>query len=141
LAAKETARLQMLVNEKTKQVTEIQKSLSADRDKMVKQRDELQKTLKQLKSPLAFLSNNRAWINRDMGQAIAVLPGVMYLTSISDSGDLITLEGLSPDTDTVISYARSLRQTGLFRLVTVTNINNQSYNDVLFTMVLYTTSK
>jgi Tfp pilus assembly protein PilN len=138
-AGKETMRLQLLVNEKTKQVTDIQKLLREDRDKIVKQRDDLKTTLTQLKSPLDYVSASREYINRDVGQVIAALPGVMFITVIDDNGDSIVLEGLAPDTDTVINYARALRQTGLFRLVTITSLQNLSYNDMKFIMVLNTT--
>jgi len=135
-AAKETSRLKLLVDEKTKQVTDMQKMLSGDRDKIVKQRDDLKTVINQLKSPLVYLAADRNYINCDIGQAIAVLPGVMYLTAIGDNGNSIMLEGLAPDTDIVVSYARALRQTGLFKLVTITSLYNQSYNDMKFTMML-----
>jgi Tfp pilus assembly protein PilN len=137
-AAKETARLQLLVNEKTKQVTDIQKLLRDDRDKIVKQRDDLKTTLTQLKSPLDFVNANRAYINGDIGQVISALPGVMFLTTIDDNGDSVTLEGLAPDTDTIIGYARTLRQTGLFKQVTISGMQNLSYNDMKFTIFLGT---
>jgi Tfp pilus assembly protein PilN len=135
-AAKETARLQLLVNEKTKQVTDIQKLLRDDRDKIVKQRDDLKTSLTQLKGPIDFMNSSRGYINGDIGRVIAALPGVMFLTTIDDNGDSIVLEGLAPDTDTVIGYARSLRQTGLFKQVTITTLQNLSYNDMKFNILL-----
>lgn len=132
--AKETARLKLLVNDKTKQVTEIQKNLSADRDKITKQRDDLKILLNQVKTPLESLNASRGYINSDIGKIIAMLPGVMYLTGIDDNGETILLEGLAPDSDTVINYARDLKQTGLFNVVTIVSLSNQSYNDMKFTI-------
>lgn len=134
--SKETSRLKSLVDEKNKQVTDLQKLLKDDRDKVVKQRDDLKTVLQQLKAPLEQAGRSRDYINRDLGRAIASLPGVMYLTSIGYAEDVITISGLAPDSDAVMGYARTLRQSGMYNLVTITSLSNKSYNDTRFTLTL-----
>ena len=134
--SKETARLKGLVDEKNKQVTDIQKLLKEDRDKVIKQRDDLKTTIGQLKAPLELAKKSRDYINHDLGGAIAALPGVMYLTSIGYTEDVITLAGMAPDSDSVMAYARVLRQSGSFKQVGITSLSNKSYNDTRFTLTL-----
>jgi len=135
-AAGESTRLRGLVDEKTKQVMSLQKTMREDRDKIIKQRDDFNATLRQLKVPLNESSLNRTRINRDIGRVIADLPGVMYLTLINDNGSAINLEGLSPDAEMVIDYALKLRSTGLFKMVNISSIKIENYNDVRFGIVL-----
>ena len=85
--------LQMLVNEKTKQVVDMQKTVKEQGDKAAQQRDQYQQTLNALKAPLDYLAQERAFINRDWGDLIAPLPGFMYLTSIHDDGKSIADSG------------------------------------------------
>lgn len=135
-AAGESAKLRGLVDEKTRQVMNLQKTMREDRDKIIKQRDDYSATLRQLKAPLDESSFNKTRINRDIGRVIADLPGVMYLTLIEDNGNAVNLEGLSPDAEMVIDYALKLRSTGLFKMVNISSIKIENYNDVRFGMVL-----
>ena len=124
--------LQMLVNDKTQQVVDTQKAVKEQGDKAVQQRDQYQQTLNALKAPLDYLAQQRAFINRDWGDLIAPLPGFIYLTSVHDDGKTITIQGMAPNGDTALDYARNLRENGNYQLVTVSSIITISYNQTQF---------
>jgi type IV pilus assembly protein PilM len=124
--------LQMLINEKTQQVVDTQKAVKEQGDKAAQLRDQYQKTLNALKAPLDYLAQERAYINRDWGDLIAPLPGFIYLTSVHDDGKTITIQGMAPNGDTALDYARNLRENGNYQLVTVSSIITISYNQTQF---------
>ncbi len=128
--------LQMLVNEKTKQVVDTQKNVKEQGDKAAQQRDQYQQTLNALKAPLDYLAQERASINRDWGDLMAPLPGFMYLTSIHDDGQSIVVQGTAPNGDMVLDYARNLKQNGNYKKVDVTSITSTSYNQTQFEITL-----
>ena len=128
--------LQMLVNEKTQQVVDTQKTTQEQADKAATLRNQYQQTLTALKAPLDYLAQQRAYINRDWGDLIAPLPGYMYLTSIQDNGQSIVVQGTAPNGDMVLDYARNLRQNGNYKMVDITSITTTSYNQTQFAITL-----
>jgi Tfp pilus assembly protein PilN len=134
--ASQNLSLQMLVNEKTKQVVDVQRSVKEQGDKATQLRNQSQQTLNALKAPLDYLAQQRAFINRDWGNLIAPLPGYMYLTSIHDDGKTITIQGTAPNGDMVLDYARNLQQNGNYKLVNVNSITSTSYNQAQFEIAL-----
>jgi Tfp pilus assembly protein PilN len=135
-ASRQTADLQAQIAEQTKLVTDAQTVATQQNVQAASLRDRYTQTLNNLKAPLSYLSQQRAYSNRDMGTVISNLPAVMYLTSIHDDGSSLALEGMAPSTDMVLSYARDLRQSGNFAGVAITSISNQSYSEFKFAIVL-----
>ncbi len=75
-----------------------------------------------LKNRLAFLWFNRAQCDTDLDQITTSLPETVKLTMITFGTSGVTLNGSSPNTDDIYSYARVLRSTGGFLNVTVASI-------------------
>ncbi|MGA2368081.1 MAG: PilN domain-containing protein [Dehalococcoidia bacterium] len=128
--------LQMLINDRIKQVVDMQKAVKEKTDKAAVLRDQYQQTLNALKAPLDYLAQERASINRDWGDLIAPLPGFMYLTSIHDNGKSIVIQGTAPNGDMVLDYARSLRQNENYKVVSVDSLTSASYNQTQFQITL-----
>jgi type IV pilus assembly protein PilM len=128
--------LQLLVNEKTKQVVDTQRSVKEQGDKAAKLRDQYKQTLNNLKAPLDYLARQRSVINRDWGDLIAPLPGFIYLTSVHDDGKSILIQGTAPNGDMLLDYARNLKQNGNYKQVDVTSITSTSYNQTQFQITL-----
>ena len=64
------------------------------------------------------------------------LPAIMYLTSITDDGNLLTLEGIAPSSEIILNYARDLRSSGNFGSVSITSLENLKYSDFKFVIAL-----
>jgi Tfp pilus assembly protein PilN len=126
----------LLVNEKTKQVVDTQRSVKEQGDKAAKLRDQYKQTLNNLKAPLDYLARQRSVINRDWGDLIAPLPGFIYLTSVHDDGKSILIQGTAPNGDMLLDYARNLKQNGNYKQVDVTSITSTSYNQTQFQITL-----
>jgi hypothetical protein len=46
------------------------------------------------------------------------------------------VSGISPDDTTIVDYVRDLRNSGQFKEVLVTNMNENEYNEWQFTLTL-----
>ena len=135
-ATREVADLQILVNQQQKQVTDLQTNVTQQNVQGASQLDQYRQTLNSLKAPLDYLSQQRAYSSRDLGIVTSNLPAVMYLTSISDDGETLSLEGTAPSNELILNYARDLKQTGSFKNVSIDSITNQSYSDYKFVIKL-----
>ena len=129
-----TSSLKAQVDDETKMVADTQKLVKEQGDKAVALRDQSRQTLDRLRTPLDYLSRQRTYSNRDLGDIIAALPGVMYITSLQDNGVSLSISGLALNGDMALEYARSLQQSGLFSKVDITSITNNSYNETNFTI-------
>lgn len=136
IASSQISGLQAQVTEKVKQTSDLQKQITGESDKLKKELDGDKLTLSTLKTPLDYIAKQNASINRDLGNAIAPLPGVMFLTAIADDGTTITVSGLAPSGDMVLDYARALWQSGQYKLVLVTSMQSQDYNEVKFQIAI-----
>jgi Tfp pilus assembly protein PilN len=128
--------LQTLVNQEQKQVTDLQAGITQQNTQGASQLDQYRQTLNSLKAPLDYLSQQRAYDNRDLGIVTSNLPAVMYLTSISDDGETLSLEGTAPSNELILNYARDLKQTSSFKDVNIDSITNQSYSDYKYVIKL-----
>ncbi|MCX6005438.1 MAG: PilN domain-containing protein, partial [Chloroflexi bacterium] len=136
MTSQETINLQTSVSQKMKLNSDLQKQIKEASDKQKVDVDAYKQTLTTLKGPLDYLAQQRTYLNRDLGKAFAMLPGTMNLTSISDDGIVISLEGTAPSEEMVLDYARDLRQSGQFKLIMVTSIKNQDYNEISFVLTI-----
>ena len=136
MAEKRTSDMQLLMNQKTAQLASLQKQYRDVTDQAIKSREAYRQMLNQLNAPIKFLADQRALINRDLGQVFASLPATIYLTNVTDDGNTIQVQGSAPSEETMLSYSRDLRNSGLFRLVLISSVGASTYTEVLFTMQL-----
>jgi Tfp pilus assembly protein PilN len=136
MAEKQTVDMQLLMNQKTVQLSNIQKQYRDVTDETIKVRDTYQQTLTRLNAPIKYLTDRRDVVNSDLGQVFATLPATIYLTSISDDGNLIQVQGSAPSEEIMLNYTRDLRNSGLFKLVLISAVGASTYTEVTFTIQL-----
>jgi type IV pilus assembly protein PilM len=136
MAEKQTADMQLLMNERNTQLSSLQKRYKDVTDQAVKARDADQQALNQLTGPIKYLAEQRGLVNRDLGQVFTVLPASMYLTSVSDDGNTVRVQGSAPSEEIMLNYARDLRNSELFKLVLISAVDTSTYTEVTFTMQL-----
>jgi Tfp pilus assembly protein PilN len=136
MAEKQTADMQLLMNQKNAQLSSAQKQYRDVTDLAIKARDTYQQMLTRLNVPIQYFEIQRGVLNRGLGQVFASLPASMYLTSISDDGSVIVVEGTAPSEEIMLNYSRDLRNSGLFNLVLISTVGTSSYTEVTFTMQL-----
>jgi type IV pilus assembly protein PilM len=132
MAEAETARLQVEMNDKTAQLSVLQKQYREEAEKLATEKASLQKTLDTRKAPMAVLAKQRDLANRDLGAAISVLPGTIYLKKINLDPASLELTGSAPSEEILLNYVRDLQRLGLYDLVMVSSITNISYTQVDF---------
>lgn len=120
-----SARIQVQVRQGTKAAIE---KLEAQLEKAKAERDTFQQ-------PLDRFEAQRARVNGDLSKVTSLLPGIIDLNSISYS-ESIVIKGTAPDEATILSYCRSLRDTGRFSEVTVSDMHEVEYNEWDFTLAL-----
>jgi Tfp pilus assembly protein PilN len=128
--------MQLLMNQKNAQLSSAQKQYRDVTDLAIKARDTYQQMLTRLNVPIQYFEIQRGVLNRGLGQVFASLPASMYLTSISDDGSVIVVEGTAPSEEIMLNYSRDLRNSGLFNLVLISTVGTSSYTEVTFTMQL-----
>ena len=89
-------------------------------------------TVSSFDTTLRQFSVERDEINGDLGQVNSSLPGTVDLYRVEHKGDSLTVTGKGDNKDTVFSYAKSLRASGRFDLVVITEIDRAGG----FTLVL-----
>lgn len=136
MAESETVRLQLQMNEKTKLLSDIQKTYSDETAKATADRGAYQKILDSVKAPLTYLATQRSLTNRDIGAAISVLPGTVYLTNIIVGSSSIELDGAAPSEDILLNYTRDLRASGIYNLVLIKSVSTSSYTEIKFVITL-----
>jgi len=136
MAERQTVDMQLLLNQKAAQLSSMQRQYRDVTAQAIKSSDTYQQTLNRLNAPVKYLADQRGLINRDVGQVIASLPATVYLTSISDDGNIIQVQGSAPSEEILLNYARDLRNTGLFKLVLISSVGTSTYTEVTFTMQL-----
>jgi Tfp pilus assembly protein PilN len=132
----ETVRLQLQMDEKTKLLSDIQKAFREETANVNADRESYQKILDTVKAPLTFMATQRDLTNRDIGAAISVLPGTIYLTNIVVSSDSIELDGAAPSEGILLNYTRDLRNLGIYNLVLIKSVSNSSYTEINFVITL-----
>jgi type IV pilus assembly protein PilM len=136
IAEKQTADMQLLMNGKIAQLSSMQKQYRDVTDQAITARDTYEQTLNRLNAPIKYLADQRGLVNRGLGQVFASLPATIYLTSVSDDGSAIQVQGSAPSEDIMLNYARDLRKSGLFSLVLISAVGSSTYTEVSFTMQL-----
>lgn len=133
-ATREVSELQLMIAQQQKLINETQTSIAQQSSQGAEELDQYKRQLTSLKAPLEYLQKQRMYSNRDLGTVTSLLPAIMYLTDISDDGNNINLEGISPSSELIMDYARDLRKSGNFSDVSITSLTNQSYSDFIFTI-------
>jgi len=136
MSVKRTADMQLVLSAKSAQLNALQKKYRDVTEEATKKRDTYQQMLNSLNAPIKYLSEKRAMINRDVGQVFAALPATIYLTSVSDDGNQVRIQGSAPSEEIMLNYVRNLRNSGLFKLVMISSIGTSAYTEVLFTLQL-----
>ena len=136
MAEAETVRLQLQMNEKTTQLSEIQNTYRDETAKATADRDSYQKILDTVKAPLTYLATQRDLTNRDIGAAISVLPGTVYLTNIIVGSSSIELDGAAPSEEILLNYTHDLRNLGIYNLVLIKSVSNSTYTEIKFVITL-----
>ena len=132
----ETIRLQLQMNEKTALLGDLQKSYRDETAKATADREAYQKILDAVKGPLTALAIQRDLTNNETGAAISVLPATIYLTNITVDSSSIQLSGAAPSEDILLSYARDLRNLGIYDLVLISSMSNSTYTEITFTITV-----
>jgi Tfp pilus assembly protein PilN len=135
-AGRLTTDLQSQIAAQTKLVSDAQTGATQQNSQTTRLRDQYTQTINNFKSPLDYLSKQRAYSNRDLGTVTSLLPAIMYLTSIHDDGTTMTLEGAAPSSDIVLNYARDLQQSSNFANVAITSISNEGFSEFKFSILL-----
>jgi Tfp pilus assembly protein PilN len=100
--------------------------------------------------PLNTYKEQRAKVNDGLSKITSLLPGIIGVSSITYSGPAPAssgatgstivpshmVSGISPDDTTIVDYVRDLRNSGQFKEVLVTNMNENEYNEWQFTLTL-----
>jgi len=143
------ARVQVEARQGTQAMLE---GLQAKADEVRSVRDVFQQSLNSLDA-------RRAQVNGDLSKVTSLLPGTIDLSSIKYSleGEMelekdltvlaeqekeitmlvrVLVEGTAPDAETILSYARALRDTGRFSNVSVYDMLEVEYNEWQFTLAL-----
>ena len=132
----ETIRLQLQMNEKTKLLSDIQKTYRDETAKAIAERESYQKILDTVKGPLTALAAQRDLTKRDLREAISVLPATIYLTKITVSSSSIQMDGAAPSEEILLNYARALRNQGIYNLVLISSMSNSTYTEITFTITV-----
>jgi type IV pilus assembly protein PilM len=132
----ETIRLQLQMNEKTKLLSDIQKASRDETARATAERESYQKILATVKGPLTAMAAQRELTNRDLRDAISLLPGTVYLKKITVSSGSITMDGAAPSEDILLNYARALRNLGIYNLVLISSVSNSTYMEITFTITV-----
>ncbi|MGD0855927.1 MAG: PilN domain-containing protein [Dehalococcoidia bacterium] len=136
VANKEVSDLRTMVNQQQKLVTDTQTTITQQSSQGANQLDQYRQTLNSLKGPLDSLSQQREYSKRDLGTITSALPAIINLTTLTDDGKSLTVEGTAPSSDSILNYARDLRLSGNFESITISSIESQDYSDFNFTIDL-----
>lgn len=85
---------------------------------------------------LSAVKAMRQKVNADLAQITSLLPATITLTSVSYAGDSTSINGSSPDKETVLGYTKSLRDSGRFPKVILANMREVERGKWLFTLQL-----
>ncbi len=91
--------------------------------------------LDKLKQPIMLAAAQRARLNDDLKAVTRFLPATVRLTSVS-YGSNLEIKGTANDNDSVLSYARVLRDNTAFSEVTIRELREVSYNRWQFSLAL-----
>ncbi|MDD5648595.1 MAG: PilN domain-containing protein [Dehalococcoidia bacterium] len=136
MAEKQTADLQLVLNQETAQLSSLQRQYRGMTEQAAQTQDVDRQLLDRLNAPIKYLADQRGLINRNLGQAFASLPATIYLTSVSDDGGTMLVQGSAPSEEILLNYARDLRNSGLFKLVLISSVSTSTYTEVAFTLQL-----
>ena len=135
-AAAETIKLQLQMNDRTKQLSEMQKQYREKTDRDTKELAAYQGLVDTFGKPIKYVSLAREAVSRNISQAIMPLPGNVYLAGIEVSPGKVVLQGSAPSEEILLNYARDLRSKGTFGLVMITSLDKSSFTEVSFSITL-----
>jgi len=81
--------------------------------------EQVRTTTDAFKTTFDGLENGRVGINADLSDIVTLLPESIDLTRIDHSDSRVTVAGIAPSEDDILSYARSLRLSARFPVVNV----------------------
>jgi len=136
ITERQTPDMQLLLNQKTTQMKNMENEYRDLTDRAVKARDADQQALNRLTGPIKYFAGQRSLINNDLGGVFSALPATVYLTSVDDDGSRILVEGSAPSEEIVLNYARDLKNSGLFSLVMISSVGTVDFTEVTFTIDL-----
>ncbi len=85
--------------------------------------------------PLDTAKAQREKVNGDLSAITSLLPGIIEPNSIS-YGNGYTITGTAPDDTTVVNYVRDLINSGRFKQVLISSMNEQQFNQWSFSLAL-----
>jgi len=75
-------------------------------------------------------------VNGNLKTTVNLLPETVSLTSISYTSDSLTLKGLAPAEEDILSYLRELEASGRFARITITSLKRTAQNNMDFSIIL-----
>jgi len=131
---RDTIALMGQVNNAQRQV-EVRQGTEAAIKQLQTRIDAAKKSSATFKQPLDNAKAQRAKANGDLSKVTSLLPGIIQVTSIS-YGTGITITGTAPDDTIIVDYVRTLRNSGQFSSVLISNMSEIEYNQWQFTLTL-----
>jgi|SRR5215203_4826798 len=116
---------------------EEQKQIEKELEVVIKEQKELEEKIAAIDARIEAIKNLRASqagpvaVLEAMRERIAMVPG-LYLQSIEQTGDQITIKGNSPDEDAVTQFGRSLEfSNGLFSNLNIETLREEKVNQAV----------
>ncbi len=130
----ETAALQAKVDA-TQLRVDVRQGTQDTLEKMKTKVDDAEAARDAFKQPLNSFGRQRAEVNGELSEVTRLLPGAIVPQSIA-YGNSVTLTGTAPDDAVILGYQRSLRDTGRFSEVLVSNMQEVKHNQWQFTLTV-----
>ena len=132
---RETSALQAQVDAAQLQV-QVREGTKADVEELQAQVAQAKAATAVFEQPLDDFEAQRERVNRDLSKVTSLLPGTIDLNSIDYGDEDLEISGTAPDEAAILSYCRSLRDTGRFSEVLVSDMHEVEYNEWNFTLTL-----
>lgn len=112
------ASTQVLVNQKVHEQNELKKSITG----LENQATAVKAKLDKLKGSANYIAIRQEITSGDLTLALASVPASVELTGINESGNIFTIQGVTPDEKDILNYARALDKSGRFTETTITTL-------------------
>jgi Tfp pilus assembly PilM family ATPase/Tfp pilus assembly protein PilN len=129
---RETMALQAQILTMQRQI-DARQGTAASIKKIQAQIDAANKASASFTKPIGSAKAQRDAVNGDISTITGLLPGIINLNSIS-YGTGLTITGTAPDDTTINDYVRSLRDSGQFSSVLISNMSEVQFNRWKFTL-------
>lgn len=112
------ASTQVLVNQKVHEQNELKKSIT----ELENQAAAASARLNKLNGSANYIAVHQEITNGDLTFALASVPPSVSITGINESGNVFTIQGVTPDEKDILNYARALDKSGRFTETTITTL-------------------